>query len=155
MTSFSSKDIKFMNIALSLAKIALNNGDIPVGAIIVKDDLIIGKGYNLSKLKNDPTLHAEVVAIKDTIKKYGIYTLKDSTIYTTLEPCMFCFGLINQVKIGKIIFGAYDKNNGVCGGWQDFSLLKPFYNKVIVLGGLLSEESQQLLKNFFKSIRKK
>ena len=140
----------YMSEALRLAQEAFENNEIPVGALVVANGRIIGKGYNQVERLNDPTAHAEMLAITGANNYLGARHLKDCTLYVTLEPCPMCAGAISWAQIGRIVFGAFDEKRG----FQRFapSLLP---NRTEVVGGILANECEALLKDFFKQIRTK
>ena len=142
-----------MSEALSLAKEALNTGDVPVGAVIVKDGKIIAKGKN-TKVKNKIcTEHAEIVAINNANLALGTANLTDCELYVTLEPCPMCAGAIINARIKKVVFGAFDLKNGACGSVTNlFSL--PFTHKVECFGGIMEDDCAAVLTDFFQNIRK-
>jgi len=132
----------YMNIALSLAKKAYKKNEVPVGAVIVKDDKIISKAYNKKESKRNPICHAELIAISKACKKLKTWHLDDCILYVTLEPCMMCSGAIEQSRIKKVVYGTENYN---CGYISKLSTVKT--------KNLNNEECNLLLKNFFKSKR--
>ena len=147
-------DTDFMQKAIELAKKASENGEVPVGAVLVKDGKIIGEGYNQPITHHDPSAHAEMIAIRVAGQQQQNYRLPDTTLYVTLEPCPMCAGLMIHSRIKRLIFGAYDPKTGAAGSM--FSNIEdPRHNHQIeVEGGVLQEECSQLLKDFFKARRK-
>lgn len=147
------EDLQWMTEALVLAKEAERAGEVPVGAVVVRDGLCIGRGYNAPIATQDPTHHAEIAAIRDACLQVGNYRLPDSTLYVTLEPCTQCFGALIHARIGRVVFAASEPRAGVMGSQlclQD----QPFYNHHIeVLGGVLADQSAELLRRFFQSRR--
>ncbi|MBO5348837.1 MAG: tRNA adenosine(34) deaminase TadA [Clostridia bacterium] len=145
---------KYMKLALKEAKKAYNKGEIPVGAIIVKDDIIIAKAHNLKEIKNDTTKHAEILAIQKASKKLNSWRLENCEMYVTLEPCSMCAGALIQSRIKKVYIGTMDYKTGACG--SVLNLLKDFkFNHIVdVETGILSKECEQILKEFFKELRK-
>ena len=141
-----------MKIALQEARKAYDEGEIPVGAIIVKGGEIIGRGHNLKETTKDPTQHAEIVAIRDAVKKVGDWRLNGATIYVTKEPCVMCAGAIIEVRIERIVFGMVDKEKGAFGG--KFNILNILGAKIIVEKEVLSQESKELLLSFFENLRR-
>lgn len=138
----------FMGLALKEAIKAFNIGEVPVGCVIVKDGKIMGKGHNKKEKTKMPTKHAEMVAIERACQKLGDWRLEGCEIYITLEPCVMCAGAIKEARIKKIYFGAFDEKNG-------YSLyLKDFFKLEEKEGGLLEEKSRELLKLFFKGLRR-
>ena len=144
-----------MKEAISLAKEAAIKGDVPVGALVV-DDLgtIIGIGANLREQDNDPTAHAEIVAIRNAAKRIGNYRLDNLTMVVTLEPCGMCAGAIAQSRIKRLVFGSFDEKYGAVGSvWDLLRDTRAIY-KPEVVGGVLFEECDKLLQNFFLLLRK-
>ena len=143
-----------MQQAISLAKEAAAKGDVPVGALVVDDaGSILGQGANLRVQDNDPTAHAEIIAIRDAAKKIGNYRLDDLTMLVTLEPCGMCAGAIAQSRIKRLVFGAFDKKAGAVGSvWDLLRDTKAIY-KPEVISGVLGAESSSILRNFFGNSR--
>ena len=143
-----------MQQAISLAKEAAIKGDVPVGALVVDDSgNVIGQGANLREQDNDPTAHAEIVAIRNAAKKIGNYRLDDLTMVVTLEPCGMCAGAIAQSRIKRLIFGAFDEKAGAVGSiWDLLRDTRAIYNPEVI-GGILDAESSLILRNFFKNYR--
>jgi tRNA(adenine34) deaminase len=151
----TDEDLKFMKLALELAKKAELKNEVPVGALVVWDGKIIGRGMNTSISDYDPTSHAEINAIREAAKAIKNYRLKDCTIYVTLEPCAMCVGAIQHARIEKIIYGAPDPKTGACGSMIDLISVKEINHHAEALGGILEKECGQILKDFFFSKRKK
>jgi len=149
-----SEDEKWMKIAISEANLAINQGEIPVGAILIQDGKLIAKAHNKPILNHDPTAHAEVEVLRKAGKKLKNYRLARSTLYVTLEPCIMCLGAIMHARIERIVFGASDPKTGVCGSKTDLTSESFFTHKVKVDGGVLEEENKKILQSFFKSRRK-
>jgi len=149
-----SEDEKWMKIAISEANLAINQGEIPVGAILIQDGKLIAKAHNKPILNHDPTAHAEVEVLRKAGKKLKNYRLARSTLYVTLEPCIMCLGAIMHARIERIVFGASDPKTGVCGSNNDLTSEAFFTHKVKVDSGVLEEESKEILQSFFKSRRK-
>ena len=143
-----------MQQAISLAKEAATKGDVPIGALVVDDSgHVIGQGANLREQDNDPTAHAEIVAIRNAAKKIGNYRLDDLTMVVTLEPCGMCAGAIAQSRIKRLIFGAFDEKAGAVGSiWDLLRDTRAIYNPEVI-GGILDAESSLILRNFFKNYR--
>jgi len=148
-----NEDIKWMKIALSQAKKAELLGEVPVGAVLVKDNILIAQAHNQPILSSDPTAHAEVKLLQNAGKIINNYRLIETTLYVTLEPCIMCLGAIMHARVSNIVFGAYDFSSGACGSSVDFTKLNCFNHKVNVTGGILEEDSRNLLHTFFKSKR--
>lgn len=149
-----SSDIKWMNHALALAARAEAEGEVPVGAVLVKDDQIIGEGWNQPISNNDPTAHAEIQAIRDACQKFNNYRLPDTTLYLTLEPCIMCAGAIVHARISRIVIAANEPKTGAAGSCINIFEIEQLNHKVQVEDGLLTEKSSELLKQFFKLRRK-
>jgi len=143
-----------MQQAIELAKETAIKGDVPVGALVVDDaGNVIGQGANLREQNNDPTAHAEIVAIRDAAKKIGDYRLDELTIVVTLEPCGMCAGAIAQSRIKRLVFGAFDKKAGAVGSvWDLLRDTRAIYNPEVI-GGVLAAESTSTLRDFFKNYR--
>ncbi len=143
-----------MQQAISLAKEAANKGDVPVGALVVDDSgTIIGIGANLREQDNDPTAHAEIVAIRNAASKIGNYRLDDLTMVVTLEPCGMCAGAIAQSRIKRLVFGSFDEKYGAVGSvWDLLRDTRAIY-KPEVLSGVLKIECGELLTEFFTTKR--
>jgi tRNA(adenine34) deaminase len=143
-----------MQQALALANQAATSDDVPVGALIVNDQgEIIGVGENLREKNNDPTAHAEIIAIKNAAQKIGNWRLDDLTMVVTLEPCAMCAGAIVQTRIKRLVFGAFDEKAGAVGSIWDVVRDKGVLTKVEVISGVLEKECAQVLTNFFKGKR--
>ena len=139
-----------MQQAISLAKEAAIKGDVPVGALVVDDSgNVIGQGANLREQDNDPTAHAEIVAIRNTAKKIGNYRLDDLTMVVTLEPCGMCAGAIAQSRMKRLVFGAFDEKYGAVGSVFDVLRGPRTINKIEVINGIMSKECSEILKDFF------
>lgn len=146
-------DIEFMSVALQLAQQAADEGEVPVGAVIIKEDKIIGRGRNRRESIGNALAHAEIEAINEACKTLGGWQLVDCTMYVTLEPCPMCAGAIINARIPRVVQGACNIKAGSCGSIVDlFSL--PYNHKPALVSGVLEEECQQLLKDFFKKLRK-
>ncbi len=146
-------DVKFMRAALKEAGKAEAIGETPVGAVIVRDGKIIARGYNKRETKKNALMHAEIIAIHKACKKLGGWRLPKCDIYVTLEPCPMCTGAIIQARIENVYFGAYDQKSGCLGSVCDLSKVLP--HKVEYEGGILKTECEEILKNFFKKLRKR
>ncbi len=136
----TDEDIKFMRLALELAKQAEFIDEVPVGAVIVKDGEIIGTGMNSCISDHDPTSHAEIKAIRDAARTIKNYRLKGCSIYVTLEPCAMCVGAIQHARIEKIIYGANDPKTGACGSVIDLTSIKEINHHTEAIGGVLENE---------------
>jgi tRNA(adenine34) deaminase len=139
----------FMRAALDLARQAAAAGEVPVGAVVVKDSAIIGRGYNQPISRHDPTAHAEVMALRDAAQQLGNYRLPECELYVTLEPCCMCVGASLHARIARVWFAAADPKTGACGSVVNLFAEARLNHHAEVEGGLLAEESSQLLKDFF------
>ena len=148
-----NEDEKWMQIAIQEAVKAKEMGEVPVGAILVKDDLIIARAHNKPISTNDPTAHAEIHLLRAAGEELKNYRLPGTTLYVTLEPCAMCLGAIMHARIERVVFGAHDQNTGVCGSSENFMEASCFNHKIDIASGVLENESKQLLKNFFNSRR--
>ena len=147
------KDEFFMKLALEEAKKSFLLGEVPVGAVLVKNDLVIAKAHNLVETSKDPSCHAEMLCIREGVKVLNNWRLLDCTLYITLEPCAMCFGVIILSRIKKIVCGAEDLRQGACGSWVNLHEAKHPIHHVEYQKGILQEESAVLLKSFFKKRR--
>jgi len=143
-----------MQAALSLAKVAGDSGDVPVGAIVVNEaGEILGTGQNLREKNNDPSAHAEIVAMRQASEKIGNWRLDDLTMVVTLEPCAMCAGAISQSRFKRLVFGTWDEKAGAVGSVWDLVRDGRSLNKVEVVSGVMEQECGDVLKNFFSSKR--
>ena len=139
----------FMEEALIEAKKALKKGEVPIGAVVVLGEDIIGRGYNQPITNNDPTAHAEIMALRDAAMNLKNYRLKDTLVYTTLEPCLMCAGALVHARIKKLIYSASDPKSGVIESNGNLMQSAFLNHKISYEGGILKEESSEILKNFF------
>lgn len=144
--------INFMKFAKEEAILAMNKGEIPVGAVIVKDGVIIGRGHNLKETLNDSTAHAEVLAIKEASKYTGSWRLNGSELYVTLEPCPMCAGAIIQSRISKVYIGTFNKDMGACGSVINL-LESRELNSFVSVKWLYDKECSDILTEFFMNRR--
>jgi len=147
------EDEKWMSFALEQARKAEKEGEVPVGAILVKDDLIIARAHNKPISSNDPTAHAEIQLIRTAGEELKNYRLPGTTLFVTLEPCAMCLGAIMHARIKRVVYGAHDPKTGVCGSSENFMEASCFNHKIDLASGVLENESKQLLKSFFNSRR--
>lgn len=145
---------KFMREALKEAQKAYNKEEVPVGAVIVKNDKIIARGYNSKEEKNNTIKHAEIIAIEKASRKLSNWRLENCEMYVTLEPCPMCAGAIINSRIKKVYIGALDEKTGACGSVLNL-FNYPFNHRVEFKTGILELECKSLLQNFFKELRKK
>ena len=150
----NTTDEKFMNEAILLAKEAAADNEAPIGAIIVRDGVIVGRGRNRREKDKNALGHAEIEAINDACKTLGGWRLIGCTMYVTLEPCPMCTGAIINSRIERVVFGAYDKKAGSCGSLINLFDL-PYNHKPQLSVGFMEEECAHLLSDFFKRLRKK
>ena len=148
-------DEEWMQQAFQLAKKSEGQGEVPVGAIIVYQNEIIGKGWNQPILLHDPTAHAEIIALREAGRKMHNYRLLESTMYVTLEPCAMCAGAIVQARISRLVYAVEDKKTGACGGVFNIVQTEELNHSVEITKGILERECQTLIKNFFKEKRLK
>jgi tRNA(adenine34) deaminase len=149
------KDKHFMKAALKAAKKARENGEVPVGAVLVKDDEIISTGQNSPITLNDPTAHAEIIALREGGEKLKNYRLIDTILYVTIEPCTMCMGAIMHARVKKLVFGTFDPRAGAAGSLFDFTIENKFNHNVEVKSGILESECRELIQDFFKQKRSK
>ena len=154
ITDIQSIHEKWMSEAIRLAQIAYEKDEIPVGAIVIKDNKIIGRGYNQREILKDPTAHAEVLAITAAANTIADWRLDDCTLYVTKEPCAMCAGAIINSRINNVIFGCYDAERGYCGSIADLCGDPRLKNDITVRGGIKEQECLSLIQDFFKTRRK-
>ena len=147
------QDVDFMNIAIEQAKTAYKKQDVPIGAIIVQNGKIIGKGYNKKEKKHCSLYHAEIVALKHACKKVGDWRLVDATMYVTMEPCCMCAGAILNHRIKRVVIGITEPKNGACGSGVDLLNNQNLGTKTQVTTGVCAEQCKQLLQDFFAKRR--
>ena len=142
-----------MHDALLLAKAAGALGEVPVGALVVRDGKVLGRGYNAPISQHDPTAHAEICALREASLASGNYRLPGCTLYVTLEPCAMCAGAMLHARIGRVVFGAADPKTGACGSVIDLFAESRLNHHATVTGGVLADESGRLLSEFFRERR--
>ena len=148
-----NEDEKWMNLALEQAVKAEKEGEVPVGAILVKDGLVVARAHNQPISTNDPTAHAEIQLLRAAGEELNNYRLNGTSLYVTLEPCAMCLGAIMHARVERIVFGAHDPKTGVCGSSENLMDANCFNHKINLVSGVLENECRQLLKNFFISCR--
>ncbi len=148
-------DEDYMRLALELAHEAERIGEVPVGALVVKDGEIIGRGFNAPISGSDPTAHAEIQAMRDAAQRLGNYRLVGCALYVTLEPCAMCSGAIQHARIARLVFGAADPKTGCCGSVIDLMAEAKLNHHCEVSGGVLADACGKMLSNFFAARRKK
>ena len=146
-------DEKWMSLALKQARKAAEEGEVPVGAILVKDGLLVAKAYNQPISTNDATAHAEIQLLRTAGGKLKNYRLNGTSLYVTLEPCAMCFGAMVHARVKRIVYGAHDPKTGVCGSSEDLTNANCFKHKINITGGVSESRCSQLLQTFFKSRR--
>ena len=144
-----NEDEKWMSLALKQARKAEEHGEVPVGAILVKDGHVVARAHNQPISSNDPTAHAEIQLLRAAGKKLKNYRLTGTSLYVNLEPCAMCLGAIMHARIERLVFGAYDPKTGVCGSSENLMKSSCFNHKINLTSGVLEKESRKLLKNFF------
>lgn len=153
MMPIDDKDIEYMQAALECARLAPALGEVPIGAVLVVDSQIISQVHNFREVWQDPTAHAEVVAIREAAGRLGTWRLTGATMYVTLEPCAMCAGAIIQARISRLVFAARDPKGGACGSVFNLPEERRLNHRVQVVSGLLEQESQTLLQTFFRRLR--
>ncbi len=142
-----------MSLALAMAARAFNSNEVPVGAILVEDGLVVGEGWNQPIGTHDASAHAEIMALRDASKKRENYRLPNSTLYVTIEPCAMCVGAIVHARIGRVVYGALEPKAGCVTSQLSLFDADHWNHKVEVTGGVLDEEASTLMKDFFKMRR--
>ena len=153
MEAAPRSDVDFMRRALALAADARTRGEVPVGAVLVRDDLIVGTGANGPIARHDPTAHAEIEALRQAGAALANYRLADTTLYVTLEPCVMCAAAIVHARVRRVVFGAWDARAGAAGSLIDVFALPGLNHRVDAFGGVLLEECSALLNEFFAARR--
>jgi tRNA(adenine34) deaminase len=153
MSSEGDRDAEWMRAALALAEEARRQAEVPVGAVVVADGKIVGRGFNAPIASEDPTAHAEIAALRDAARTLGNYRLPDCDLYVTLEPCAMCSGAILQARIRRVVFGAPDPKTGAAGSVVDLFGESRLNHQTAVTGGVLAEECGALLREFFAERR--
>jgi len=144
---------KYMGLALQEARKAWAQGEVPVGAVVVRDGEVIATGYNQPIGSHDPTAHAEIVALRAAAEKLGNYRLPGCELYVTLEPCIMCSGAMMHARLARVVYAALDPKTGACGSVVDLFAEERLNHHTEVVGGVLAEEASQLLKAFFAERR--
>jgi len=148
-------DIKYMKMALAEARKAYQRAEVPIGAVVVCDDQVVGRGFNLREQTQDPTSHAEMIALREAAKNEASWRLEDCQLYVTLEPCPMCAGAILQSRIKRLVYGASDPKAGAVKSLYQLLDDDRFNHQVEVEAGVMEAESAQLLKDFFRDLRKR
>ena len=149
----TATDTDYMQMALDLARHAALSGEVPVGAIVVKDGVVIGRGANAPINLQDPTAHAEIIAMREAAQYLGNYRLVDCTLYVTLEPCVMCAGTMQHARIAKLVYGASDPKTGACGSVINLMSEPKLNHHCEVISGVLAEDCAVILITFFKQRR--
>ncbi|MBL8480712.1 MAG: tRNA adenosine(34) deaminase TadA [Rhodocyclaceae bacterium] len=148
-----ASDLAYMRLALDLAREAGSFGEVPVGALVVQDGVVVGRGYNRPISASDASAHAEIMALRAAGQCLGNYRLPGCTLYVTLEPCVMCAGAIMHARIARVVFGAPDPKTGACGSVLDLFAQTRLNHHATVQGGVLADDSAQLLRSFFAARR--
>jgi len=148
-----NRDADWMRHALELAARAEAEGEVPVGALVVRDEQLLGEGWNQPVALRDPTAHAEILALRAAAQKIGDYRLGGATLYVTLEPCPMCAAAITHARIARLVFGAWDPRQGAAGSAFNLVTAEALNHRVDAYGGVLSEECGVMLKRFFEARR--
>lgn len=152
-TPYGERDRYWMRKALELARSAASAGEVPVGAVLVRGDEVIGEGWNRPIGACDPTAHAEVVALRAAALRTGNYRLVDSTLYVTLEPCPMCAGAVVQARVARVVFGAADPRAGSAGSVFNLLQAQALNHRAEILADVLADECAALLREFFRARR--
>lgn len=148
-------DLNFMDRALELARLAWDEGEVPVGAVVTHKGVIVGEGWNRPIAAHDPTAHAEIQALRAAAQTLGNYRLVDCDLYVTLEPCIMCAGAIMHARINRVVFGAHDPKTGVCGSVLDVFAEKQLNHHTSLESGLREDECAEMLRGFFRERRQR
>lgn len=146
-------DVAYMALALEEARAAAAEGEVPIGAVVVCEGAVVARAHNRRENENDPTAHAELIAIREAARRLGRWRLSDCTVYATLEPCPMCAGAMHQARIERLVYGAADPKAGAVGTLYDLSSDERLNHRFSVTSGVLAEESAELLREFFGRIR--
>ena len=151
----AADDSHWMKEALAEARKALEADEVPIGAVIVSEGRVLGRGHNRIETLKDATAHAEIIAIGAASEGMGDWRLEGSTLYVTVEPCMMCLGAIFLSRISRLVFGAYDKRSGACGGALELGRLKYMDRELTIESNVLEDDCRALLQEFFARVRQK
>ena len=155
MTSIKNNHEKWMKVAFREAEKAFEQDEVPIGAVVVKNGIIIGRGYNQCESLNDPTAHAEIIAITAAANTIKNWRLKDCQLYVTKEPCPMCAGALVNARIKMVVFGMYDEKEGCCGSLYQLCRDIRFKHQLTVKGGIMEDPCTLIIHEFFKKQRKK
>lgn len=153
LAMFTDDDAIFMQRAIQLAKTAADHQEVPVGAVLVLNNQIIGEGWNHPIQAHDPSAHAEIIALRHAADRIKNYRIVNSTLYVTLEPCVMCVGAIVHARVQRVVYGASDPKTGAVSSVFNLSEASQFNHRVEYVGGLLAEECGELLRQFFRARR--
>jgi len=152
-TPLAMRDSEWMRLAVELARQAERLGEVPVGAVLVRDQQLVGRGLNSPIHRNDPTAHAEILAIRAAGAALGDYRLTGTTLYVTLEPCPMCMSALIHARVSRVVFGAYDPRQGAISSAVDIAQINPLQCAIDTFGGVLMDECASLLRDFFAKKR--
>lgn len=153
MSFITDRDLEFMQMALDQARLAPALGEVPIAAVIVMDGQLLSQVHNFREVWQDPTAHAEIVAIREAATRLKTWRLTGTTMYVTIEPCSMCAGAIIQARVSRLVFGARDPKAGACGSVFNLPSERRLNHRVEVCGGVLELESQELMQTFFRRLR--
>ena len=148
-------DLRHMSAALDAAAQAAACGEVPIGAVVVMEGAVMGHGYNRRESWQDPTAHAEIIAIREAAAALGSWRLLGSTLYVTMEPCAMCIGAAILARVERLVFGVMDPKGGACGSILNIPAERGFNHCIEVVGGVMEEKSRELLQRFFRELRDK
>lgn len=147
------RDQDYMQEALAEAREAFNMGEVPIGAVLVREGKVIARGHNLKETLGDPTAHGEIIALREGARALGSWRLTGTTLYVTVEPCPMCAGALLQARVEKLVFGARDPKAGVCGSLYDLVRDERFNHRMEVVEGVLEGPCASLMRVFFRALR--
>jgi len=148
-----SEDERFMRAALDLARRARERGEVPVGAVVVLDDAIVGEGFNQPIAAHDPTAHAEIVALRDAARRIRNYRLTGATLYVTIEPCQMCVGALVHARVARIVYGACEPKAGAIESAMRAHEHPSLNHRLVAVGGVLEDECREMIQGFFEERR--
>lgn len=154
MREFTTEEKAFMELALEEARVAFAENEVPVGAVLVKENKVLSKAHNQVESFKDATCHAEILCLKKAAAEVGDFRLEETSLYVTVEPCIMCLGASILSRVKKIIWGCSDKRHGALGGFVNLSLVKHPIHQVESFSGLMEEEAKHLMQTFFQKIRR-
>lgn len=154
-TASPAEDIAYMRVALDEARSAADAGEVPIGAVIVVDRSILSRGRNQREQWQDPTAHAEMIALRAAAAELQSWRVLDSTLYVTMEPCVMCIGAAILARVKRLVFAVADPKGGACGSMFNIPVEPRLNHRLEVMGGILEQESQELLQQFFRRLREK